>query len=330
MAVARSKIEWTDSTWSPVRGCALVSAGCTNCYAMRQAHRFSGKGQPYEKLTKMTSHGPVWTGAARTVPERLDQPLRWRKPRRIFVNSMSDLFHEDVADDFIDDVFAVMALTPRHTFQVLTKRPERMRSYLTSAHGNGTPRRDGIVKGRAWSMLGQLPKYHHEDLIRRPWPLSNVWLGISAEDQATADERIPLLLQTPAAVRFVSLEPLLGEISFVGLFANPNDWRDGTNALEEIDWLICGGESGPHARPSHPEWFRSLRDQCQAAGVPFFFKQWGQWAQWEPKFPAANVKHIDLDGNLHDSPRLTEPIVRVGKKAAGRILDGRTWDEYPK
>ncbi|HEX9812089.1 MAG TPA: DUF5131 family protein, partial [Burkholderiales bacterium] len=240
------------------------------------------------------------------------------------------LFHEDVADDFIDDVFAVMALTPRHTFQVLTKRPERMRSYLTSAHGNGTPRRDGIVKGRAWSMLGQLPKYHHEDLIRRPWPLSNVWLGISAEDQATADERIPLLLQTPAAVRFVSLEPLLGEISFVGLFANPNDWRDGTNALEEIDWLICGGESGPHARPSHPEWFRSLRDQCQAAGVPFFFKQWGQWAQWEPKFPAANVKHIDLDGNLHDSPRLTEPIVRVGKKAAGRILDGRTWDEYPK
>lgn len=165
-----SKIEWTDRTWNPIRGCSLVSPGCTNCYAMRQVHRFDHPGGPYEGLTRMTEHGPVWTGKVRVVEEALAEPPSWRKPCRVFVNSMSDLFHEGVPAEFIDRVFAVMQLARRHTFQILTKQPHRMALHR---------------------------------------PPANVWLGVSVENQATADERIPLLLQTPAAVRFLSVEPLL-------------------------------------------------------------------------------------------------------------------------
>ena len=169
MATEHSSIQWTDATWNPVRGCSIVSPGCTNCYAMKQAHRFNGLGQPYEGLTRLTSKGPVWTGTIRLVPEALDQPLRWRRPRRIFVNSMSDLFHEDVPEDFLIATFGAMFMANQHIYQILTKRPERMCRFLTDA--------------------GQWVSN----------PRRNIWLGVSCEDQATADERIPLLLQTPAA-----------------------------------------------------------------------------------------------------------------------------------
>jgi protein gp37 len=201
-----SNIEWTDATWNPVRGCALVSAGCTNCYAMRVAHRFSGDSQPYAGLTKLTSHGPVWTGDVTLWPDVLDVPLRWRRPRRIFVNSMSDLFHEDVPEEFIDKVFAVMALSPQHTFQILTKRPVRMRDYLLTVQNDDKD-------FNRWSNAGvEITDSPCAVIDDADWPLPNVWLGVSVEDQATADERIPLLLQTPAAVRFLSCEPLLGPV----------------------------------------------------------------------------------------------------------------------
>lgn len=215
-------ISWTEETWNPIRGCSRVSEGCRFCYAERVAARFSGIGQPYQGLArihdvnKVAADGkkylagePRWTGEVRFIPEHLEDPLRWKRPRRIFVNSMSDLFHEKVQDEWIDRIFAVMALAPRHQFQVLTKRPERMVAYLRPSS-----ELRGRVLGRAWEMLGHydMKKYHHENIMERPFPLPNVWLGVSVEDQKTADERIPLLLQTPAAIRWVSAEPLLSAI----------------------------------------------------------------------------------------------------------------------
>ena len=229
----RTAIEWTEASWNPVRGCSVVSPGCKNCYAMKMAHRFSGKGGVYEGLTKMSKGGPVWTGAARTVPELLDAPLHWKKPRRIFVNSMSDLFHEDVPTDFIAQVFVVMAEAKRHTFQILTKRAERMQQLLA----------------------------HDLNYEGPEWPLPNVWLGVSVEDQVRADERIPLLLQTPAAVRFVSYEPALG----------PVDW----SRFHGLNWIIIGGESGAQARRFDWEWARSTIAQCRQIGAAPFMKQTG-------------------------------------------------------
>jgi len=282
--VADSSIEWTDAVWNPVRGCSKVSAGCTNCYAMKQAHRFSGPGQPYEGLTHVVKgKGPQWTGAVRTVPEMLERPLRWRKPRRVFVNSMSDLFHPDVPDEFVDQVFAVMALTPQHTYQILTKRPERMAHYFLPI--GQTNRSDWV-----WVQMASILNRHR--LAYPEWPLPNVWLGTSVEDQAAADERIPHLLRCPAAVRFLSCEPLLGPVdlrkltkgdytahpagaevyTLEGMYAIPDhDW----DAPGRIDWVIPGGESGPGARPCDVEWIRGLVQQCRAAGVAPFVKQLG-------------------------------------------------------
>jgi len=223
-----SSIEWTDCTWNPTRGCSRVSPGCEHCYAERQAHRQNHRGGAYEGLTRLTSRGPVWTGQVRLIRDQLDVPERWRKPRRIFVNSMSDLFHEALADEEIAHVFKAMLAAPRHTYQILTKRTARMAE---------------------WSK-----KY--SDLIS-----SNVWLGTSIEDQDAADERLPCLWKVRAAVRFLSVEPLLGLI----------DLGD----LAGIHWVIVGGESGSGARPMRPEWARAIRDRCIAHGVPFFFKQWG-------------------------------------------------------
>ncbi len=314
---AGTKIEWTDTTWNPVRGCSLVSDGCRNCYAMKQAHRFSGPGKPYEGLTRLGKHGPTWTGNVRFVPEALKQPLRWRKPRRVFVNSMSDLFHEDLTNEEIAAVFGIMARCPQHTFQVLTKRPERLIEWFIYI-------RSPIVREEieAVPVILNLPEFKITT-----WPLPNVWLGVSVEDQKTADERIPLLLQTPAAVRFVSAEPLLGPISFSAWVSDEPcpACSDELHPCGEpkIDWLIVGGESGPGARPMHPEWARSIRDQCQDAGVAFHFKQWGEWSPnygGEPR----NALHVlmgDYDNRLK--------MWRVGKKTAGRDLDGRTWDEFP-
>lgn len=254
--MGKTTIEWTDETWNPVTGCTKVSAGCKNCYAERITERFGR-----QKFTDIILHR-----------DRVDQPFKWKKPRMVFVNSMSDLFHEDIPDGFIVNVFCTMVSNQRHTFQVLTKRPERMREVI----GNS-----------------------------RVMP--NVWLGVSCEDQETANERIPCLLQTPAAVRFVSCEPLLGPIDFYECgslgpemgdpvaFSALKGFDGGDPVIPGIDWVIAGGESGPGFRAPIKPWFESIRDQCLAAKVPFFFKQWGG------RFPKSN----------------------------GRILDGRTWDEMP-
>lgn len=425
-----SKIAWTDKTWNPVRGCSRVSAGCENCYAERFAHR--NLGGHYEGLTRMTSHGPRWTGEVRCIPEKLEEPLHWRKPRRVFANSMSDLFHEKVPDEFLDKAFAVMARAGHHQYQLLTKRSERMRAYVSdpgrgaavaraigrigdrrprqdlavkeatregrsdrrrvrdrnqnqplparscrvhdarrlpigdddyqgqedhslcaqgcldalqradpsgphdqspqrsegrqspqqsgggdlltaapartrnaqcepepasrraqpegSAHGKtgqGDPPPEGerchgedhrrTIRDETKGDLGDLPP---EDLAAHlDWPLPNVWLGVSVEDQPTADERIPLLLQTPAAVRWVSYEPALAAVDFSSWlwleWQRPETYGDLGDAGPMISWLAVGGESGPGARPCHVNSIRSARDQCHAAGVPCFIKQVG-------------------------------------------------------
>lgn len=288
-----SKIEWTDRTWNPVRGCSLVSPGCTHCYAMKTAHRFSGEGKPYEGLTTLTKGGPVWTGKVRLVPELLDLPLRWRKPQRVFVNSMSDLFHEEVPDEFIDQVFAVMAIsgvarsrctrrdcdqegfdcewggaTPRpmpiQTYQVLTKRQQRMHSYLNASD----------VRDRVLRATGTIGWWWTDSILRAiRWPLPNVWLGISAEDQTRLDERLPLLLDTPAAVRFVSAEPLLGPLDFYHLLGDRNASPHCDAQGRAISWVIVGGESGPGMRRCDVAWVCDIVRQCQRAEVPVFVKQ---------------------------------------------------------
>lgn len=327
-----SKIEWTDATWNPITGCTMVSAGCTNCYAMglaatRLRHHPSRAG-----LTRMTGGRAVWTGAVRLNEQWLDQPLRWKRPRRIFVCAHGDLFHENVPDDWIDRVFAVMAHAPHHTFQVLTKRPERAREYMTSHPDAGLMTRHSSVMSWAVRDGHWTPETPHV-----PWPLPNVWLGTSVEDQATADARIPDLLATPAAVVFLSCEPPLGPLTI-----NPR-------ALALIDWIIVGGESGPNARPMHPDWARSLRDQCQAAGVAFHFNQWGEWAPDDGPAPDARDRIMagECQAAYHDGTAWQvadhgfaidvgdarghgEWVYRTGKRAAGRRLDGRTWDEFPE
>lgn len=254
----------------------------------------------------------------------------WRRPRRIFVNAMSDLFHEEVPDEFIDQVFAVMALSPDHTFQVLTKRPQRMRKYLSSGHLPlwkrwGMAAVDMDVDAGLW-----IPTFRGVDPL--PWPLPNVCLGVSVEDQPTANERIPLLLQTPAAVRWVSAEPLLGPVDFKAIVTGCGSSAIGCScSVDEgacsihptLDWIVGGGEFGPGARPMHPEWVRSIRDQCVEAGVAFNFKQWGEWAPnclCESKQPCRTIERPEGVPGV---------MFRCGKKAAGRTLDGKIWDEYP-
>ena len=290
-------IAWTDSTWNPLRGCSRVSEGCRNCYAEIQAARAAGPGEPYEGLAETRADGAHWTGKMMLVEKHLEDPLRWQKPRRIFVNSMSDLFHENVPDEWIDQIFAVMALSPIHTFQTLTKRAKRMRDYLN------TPGRDTKIWWAARSIAQRKgqdiydvlpvpgPGKGPEGIGIKAWPLPNVWLGVSAEDQATADERIPLLLETPAAIRFISAEPLLGQIDLTTLFQEPPvtalnslTGRKSTvtdeSSLEiesilgpKLDWVIVGGESGENFRPMKKEWAETLRHQCGVNNVNFFFKQ---------------------------------------------------------
>ena len=224
-----STIQWCQSTWNPITGCSRVSKGCENCYAERLA---AGRLRHHPSRAGLTDDHGRWNGTVRFNEEWIDQPLQWKKPRRIFVVAHGDLFQENVPDEWIDEVFLVMAMAWQHVFQVLTKRPKRMREYVKK-----------VASGPMW-------------------PLNHVWLGTSVEDQKTADERIPHLLETPAAVRWISAEPLLAPIDF-------SPWMSG----KAISWLICGGESGPGARYMELEWARSIRDQCQSAGVPFFMKQ---------------------------------------------------------
>jgi protein gp37 len=352
-------IEWTDATWNPIVGCSIVSPACTNCYAMAQAARIERMqpGGHYAGTTEQVKGNPVWTGVLNQAPEHiLLQPLRWKRPRRIFVNSMSDLFHDAVAEAWIDRIFAVMALAPQHTFQILTKRPKRMRPYCSA---------NDVAQRIAWASV-DLPC--DDELVRIPsWPLKNVWLGVTAEDQPRADERIPELLETPAAVRFVSIEPMLGPVdlmkidiaawlrtyrpdSDIGLHEFDPDmrlpllmpfyhWQSGYSS-PGLDWVICGGESGPRARPMHPQWARDLRDQCKASGVPFFFKQWGEWSPNDYlATDSSRAGFISPDGTLLDDvvevnkSKCEKPcrlIWRVGKKVAGSLLDGIHHKYFPE
>lgn len=256
---SKTNIAWADSTWNVVTGCSKVSEGCRNCFAERMDKRIRGaRGEEWKPWTAPNAEYNV-----RLHPERLNQPLVWKKPRRVFVNSMSDLFHEQVPFEFIGKVFYVMSKAERHTFQVLTKRPRRMLDFINWMN--------------ATSVSGPYD-------LAVDW--SNVWLGVSVENQRAADERIPLLLQTPAAIRFLSCEPLLGPIEFDPLWLRTSPstaFLDGKVTSDMpawtregcygIDWIIVGGESGPNHREMNLDWARSLRDQCVAAHVPFFFKQ---------------------------------------------------------
>ncbi|MBU2773369.1 phage Gp37/Gp68 family protein [Acidithiobacillus ferrooxidans] len=332
----KTGIAWTDATWNPVTGCSKVSQGCKNCYAEREWGRLSAN-------PKATAYyGRSFSDVA-CHEDRLDQPLRWEKPRMIFLNSMSDLFHEDVPDAFIDRVFAVMALAKRHTFQVLTKRPERMLRWFdlgfdNREHAVGQAMRE-IAAARGGDDAG-LPE----------WPLPNVWLGVSVEDQTTADERIPLLLQTPAAVRWVSAEPLLNFIDLErvawpnkcghrvdvlrggywnkanciawGPSADLNEAKGGfTNHSDfpsTLDWVVCGGESGmKNARPMHAEWARKLHDDCAASGVSFYMKQLGAAFVDEKNGIAGAGLQVDHDVACMVSRRL-------------RDRTGANMDEWPE
>lgn len=334
-----SSIEWTDATWNPVTGCSVVSPGCTNCYAMKLAGTRLQHHPSREGLTSPSKAGPVWNGKVRLNEAWLAQPLDWKRPRRIFVCAHGDLFHEAVPPWWIERVFAVMALAPWHTFQVLTKRSWRMREFLSDpatpgriydlacdmALGElaGSARRAEVVLIPSPGFEAIAPAGQHVRLYG--WPPPNVWLGVSAEDQQRADERIPDLVNTPAHVRFVSLEPLLGPIELDG------------QALAYLDWVIVGGESGPDARPMHPDWARSLRDQALAAGVPFFFKQWGEWHpamhhengalyQFEGSAPFNSWKTPVFDPDREEGINWR----RLGKKAAGRLLDGVEHNGMPE
>ena len=263
----KSKIEWTDQTWNPTTGCSKVSEGCRNCYAEKRSARFASTPGKY---LGVTTNGK-FNGTLRLHDDVLDIPLRRRKPTMYFVNSMSDLFHEKVPFEFIDRVFAVMALTPQHTFQILTKRPERMAEYMG---------RDEIWEGWRDHMPGADAWQKRERQDRLPEPidgsfyLPNVWLGTSVEDQKSADERVPHLLRCPAAVRFLSVEPLLGALNLEVLtFSKGIRGTCLIGAPNAIDWVIAGGESGPGARPCDVEWIRSIIAQCKAADVPCFVKQ---------------------------------------------------------
>ena len=318
-----SKIEWTDASWNPVAGCSIVSPGCTQCYAMTLAGRLEAMGQEkYAGTTKKANGKTLWTGKVNLVPEALAIPLGWKRPRRVFVNSMSDLFHEDVPVSFIADVFNVMAdaRCEGHTFQILTKRAERMQRVI----GKELP--DYVAEHWPGDMALSTA------METSFWPLPNCWLGVSVEDQKRADERIPLLLQTPAAVRFLSCEPLLGPVHIAERFLCPRCnplLTPGHPVLRSDDpnsihWVIVGGESGHEARPMHPNWARSIRDQCQAARVPFFFKQWGEW------YPCAFERgHWPESHSRWTFQEDGQQMVRYGKKTSGRLLDGREWNEYP-
>lgn len=407
-----SKIEWTGETWNPLVGCTIHSAGCKGCYAMKDAYRLMHNPHPaiaakFAGTAKMINGHAVWTGRINFDEATLLKPLRRRTPTTYFVNSMSDLFHQAVTDGQIDQIFAVMALCPQHTFQVLTKRADRMRAYFAE-RWQPAPARDVTFGGGAlhipaetrgddrWDQIDReienisLDQKLHRfnrfwtpegDLIGRPaWPrqpLPNVWLGVSVEDQRSADERIPDLLNTPGAIRFLSCEPLIGPLDLMPWL----EWGDCTGELPDgtswgcigcddrcaacpnekavyhveegppdargcpewmthdrrtLDWIICGGESGARARPMHPDWARSLRDQCAAAGVPFFFKQWGEWAPGENATgPATRTEQTAewFESGWHFSsltPRMSEELhcddapdlYRLGKRGAGRWLDG--------
>jgi protein gp37 len=333
-----TKIEWADKVWNPVRGCSWVSAGCQHCYAETQAARFCGQGRPFHGFVRRVHGKPHWTGKVELIESALAEPLHWRKPATIFVNSMSDLWHEHLPIDDIAKVYAIMGLASEHTFLVLTKRAQHRRAAMDD------PAFAGLVRAalaRWMRETGWSNAARHILPASMAWPLPNVWEGVSVENQATADARLPHLLRCAALgwQTFVSYEPALGPVDWEPWFSVPDEHGelsgprcapDGTAAIKLI---IAGGESGPGARPAHPDWFRATRDECAEAGVPFFFKQWGEWAEVDCD-EATHLLH--LDGSLHptgDYPDASCPrtwcVSRIGKRAAGRLLDGREHNDLP-
>jgi protein gp37 len=275
--MAKTSIEWTEHNWNPFRGCSKVSPGCQNCYAETIAKRFSGDGLPYAGVISDRGH---WNGKVELIEEKLLEPLKRKTPTTYFVNSMSDTFHEAVPDEWIDKLFAVMAASPNHTFQLLTKRPQRMFKYFQDievnplAHAGWTHRprisRINFELSRFYE-LTKLSSFYAACCVRIPLPFSNVYLGVSVEDQLQADVRIPFLLETPAALRFVSAEPLLGQVSLEQFLYR----EDLAHQYEKVDWVIVGGESGPKARPFHLEHAFRIIEDCKRAGTAVFFKQAG-------------------------------------------------------
>ncbi len=377
-------ISWTDETWNPVVGCSIVSPACTNCYAMAAAHGIQAKNAGsrrkaletgakvppethYLATTKVVNGKPVWTGKLALAPDHIvTAPLRWRRPRRVFVNSMSDLFHEDMPEEWIDRVFAVMALATHHTYQILTKRPNRMRDYLGTPGHERASRHHKIMK----HMFALRPGVSDDATCRGPVGAENlnIWLGITAEDQKRYDERREAILDISwSGPKFVSAEPLLGQLNLdfrddhcdlcggTGILArwpkgrchicggkgrvviNGEPSREG---YRRFQWVIVGGESGPGARPMHPDWVRSIRDQCAAAGVAFHFKQWGDWIderQATSQGMAPGDAMFDGEGrptggrwHFYDrGDRIGGAAIRVGKRRAGRTLDGVIHDAFP-
>lgn len=276
-----TKIEWADEVWNPTVGCTPVSTGCAHCYARRMFDRgMTVYNHSFDQVTAYES--------------RLEIPLRWQKPRRVFVDSMSDLFHPMVSDEFILKVFDVMSQAKQHTFLILSKRMERMSSFMNKY---------SFVKSFSW-------------------PLENVWMGVSVEDQRSVNERIPLLLNTPAALRFISAEPLINKITLSDLLYPIYGLEDSKGPNPGIDWVICGGESGPGARPLHPDWVRSLRDECNRADIPFFFKQWGEWS---PEI----IQGLSM-ANRAQTWFENHEFYHVGKKLAGALIDGIEHKVYPE
>lgn len=339
-----SKIEWTDQTWNVIIGCSKTSPGCDNCYAEKMAVRLSHIETTayYQSVTVHRAHGTPksWNGRTFLVLDAIKKPLKRKKPTKYFVCSMGDLFHENVPFEWIDKVMEVIHKCPQHIFQILTKRPQRMLEYYA--------KRVEFTEGSKF-----------------PMPLPNIWLGVTSENQEQANKRIPILLSIPAAKHFVSIEPMLSEIELTKLYLNGNE-NYTKNALTgcfsgksieydsymgpKLDWVIVGGESGHKARPMHPDWVRSVRDQCKAAKVPFLFKQWGEWIiadasqgaissnkPYGTLFPDGKwIPNIfDEKGNLvsYGASEYHKNIIglyRVGKKQAGRLLDGREHNEFPK
>lgn len=342
-----TKIEWADATVNAINGCSVTSPGCTNCYAMKLAGTRMKTHPTRKGLTIESKAGPVWNGEVRLHEPALLQPLSWSKPRRIFWNAHGDTFHDAVPDEWIDRVMAVCALTPQHTHMILTKRSKRMREYFTKVRVC-----DGVCDSMSivWDVAQNLAIEH--GLLDRYQPtvrvLPNVWLGVSVEDQTRADERREDFRNTPAAVKFVSYEPALGYVNWAG-------WAF-------VGQIIGGGESGPNARPPHPEWFRDTRDWCAAHGVHYFHKQWGNWA------PVCEMSEELLEDIYHPAPKHDPEASRrckvdqcvlhrdgtrfngkamyelgafwqgtgamtmfeVGKKRAGRLLDGVEHNGMPQ
>lgn len=329
----QSSIEWTDATWNPTVGCSLIAKGCAHCYAMRMAWRHvlmcKGLGRPckYDGTVEMTPNGPRWTGVVRLDPDSLSTPLHWKKPRRIFVDSMSDLFHEGLTDHEIAACFGVMLAAWWHTFQVLTKRPERAARFFTS----GVTAFDCVKAARDYGVeIGWPGVVINGEIVDRSLPLPNVWIGTSIAEQKDADANIPHLLQVPTAVRFLSCEPLIGPIEFSDVTKRSDAVSQlGKAALDGIHWVIVGGESGHGARPCDVAWVDSVVAQCAAVNVPCFVKQLGAR-------PFVTLDEERTAGDIESHPMMSWPADSQWSEhdgAAWPLLDDRkggNWSEWPE